>query len=102
MTHSVRVHPDAKAELRAACDYYRAIDPDLARRLVAQTAAAVRYLREFPQASPVLFEDYRHVVLPQFPYMLIYAVTGRVVSVVAILHVRRDPAWIQHQVVDRV
>ena len=97
----VRVHPDARRELREARDYYNNIDTDLAVRMIEEHAVALRYIAGFPKAGAPLFDSYRHVVLPHFPYLIAYAVTSRSVNVLAVFHVRRDPDWMRRQLDSR-
>lgn len=97
----IRVHPEAKRELRQARDYYKGIDSDLAVRMLEDHAVALRYISGFPEAGAPLFDAYRHVVLPHFLYLIAYAVTSRTVNVVAVFHVRRDPDWMSRQLDSR-
>jgi len=99
---SIRVHPEAIGELRQARDYYRDIDPDLAKRLLAENDIAARYVESFPLAGSPLFEVYRHVILPHFPYMLVYTPEGQSVMILAVFHLRREPEWMIRQLEDRV
>ena len=101
MRFPVRVHPEARRELRQACDYYKDIDPDLAMRMLREHAVALRYIAGFPEAGAPLFDSYRHVVLPHFPYLIAYAVTAHSVNVLAVFHVRRDPDWMHRQLGSR-
>lgn len=97
----VSVHPAASVELEQAQDYYAEIDPDLAIRLLAEHDTAIAYIRSFPEAGPWLFRPYRHVVLPSFPYMIVFRHRDGAVRVLAIMHLRRDPQWVEHAVAGR-
>jgi len=97
----VSVHPEARRELLQARDYYRDIDPGLAVRMLNEHDVAMRYIAGFPEAGSPLFDSYRHVVLPHFPYLIAYAVTTHSVNVLAVFHVRRDPNWMRRQLDSR-
>ena len=86
------IHPEAKEELRQARDYYRSIDPSLAKRLLNEHNVALHYIRDFPNAGSPLFGAYRHVVLPHFPYMIVYLVANSVINVLTVVHLKRNPA----------
>ena len=101
MRHPVHFHQDARRELGEARDYYRDIDPSLATRFIAETDVSIRYIAGFPEAGAPLFDQYRHVVLPHFPYMLVYEIRGETIGVLAVLHVRRDPDWMKQQLAGR-
>ena len=101
MRYAIRVHPEAQRELREARDYYRDIGVDLAVRLLRENDIALRYVAGFPEAGAPLFEIYRHVVLPHFPYILVYTVIPMTVNVLAVFHARRDPVWMRRQLTIR-
>ena len=97
----VHVHPEARRELHQAQGYYRDIDPELAIRMLHENDVALRYIAGFPEAGAPLFDSYRHVVLPHFPYLIAYSVTTHTVNVLAVFHVRRDPIWMRRQLGSR-
>jgi len=101
VTAIVRIHPEAKVDLRQARDYYRDIYRELALRLLEEYNVAVHYIRGFPNAGSPLFESYRHVVLPHFPYMVVYQVVDEIIYILAVTHLRRDPVWMKRELVNR-
>ena len=54
-----------------------------------------------PESGAILFEAYRRVLLQRFPYMLVYLVGGDRIDALAVVGVRRDPAWIEATVSER-
>jgi len=99
---AVRIHPQAKEELRLARDYYWDIDPGLAVRLLGEHDIALRYIMDFPNAGSLLFSSYRHVVLPHFPYMIIYLVIDDLIYVLSLVHTHRDPEWMKRTLDNRI
>jgi hypothetical protein len=65
--HTLRFHPAFDDDAEAAFQYYNEIDSRLRARLQERITRSYRVIRRFPHASSVLFDDYRHVVLPPFP-----------------------------------
>jgi plasmid stabilization system protein ParE len=61
----------------------------------ADLRAALDLVDVFPFLGAAVFEDYRHVPLRVFPYMVVYRVVGEAVRVLAVVHTRRDPTRIQ-------
>lgn len=55
----------------------------------------------YPESGAPLFEAYRRVLLKRFPFMLVCSVSGERIEVLALIGVRREPAWIKVQVGDR-
>lgn len=42
----------------------------------------------------ILFESFRRVPIKRFPYMAVYLVGDDRIDVLALINIRRDPAWI--------
>ena len=61
----------------------------------------MRFIGNYPAAASLIFEEYRHVVLPHFPYTIVYQINGSIVDILAFLPVKRDPAWMKKQLSSR-
>ncbi len=96
-----RTHVGVEADVIEVFDYYRAISPELPEQFLGRLRQSLDFVEHHPLAGGPLFESYRHVVLRRFPYMIVYAVTDETVDVLAAIHVRRDPAWIEAEVTGR-
>lgn len=94
-------HPGVEEDLDAIVAYYRERDPALPGRFRTRLMEQVERIELFPESGAVLFETYRRVLLNRFPYMAVYLVGGDRLDVLAVLHARRDPAWIEATVSDR-
>lgn len=81
----------AAMELKAAIDYYKAIDAPLALRLVDEVEAAIRRMREYPEAWPLWEGAFRKCRVRIFPYALIYALSDRPLLIVAFAHLKQRP-----------
>ena len=86
-----RFHEFAELELIEAIAQYDAKAEGLGDRLLAEVRAAVGYIEEFPDSSPVNESDVRRKVLVKFPYDLFYVVTTSEVVVLSVAHERRRP-----------
>jgi len=88
----VRFRSVAESEIAEAVAWYHARNPAAARRLTAAIDATVEVTaidpERFPRVSPTL----RRVAIPEFPYRLYFRVFPDVISIVACVHVRRDPS----------
>ena len=94
MTSSVRLTPEAEADIRDAYDWYEAIQAGLGDRFLAAVTDGLDYMAEWPEASPVVHEEIRRTLLQTFPYGLFYVLEEEVVIVLGCFHARRDPsAW---------
>lgn len=102
MTRRVFVfHPGVEDDLAAIYDHYEQFDPALLSRLEARLDEQLERIEMFPESGLILFESYRRVLLKRFPYMAVYLVGANRIDVLAVVAVRRDPAWIKTTVSGR-
>jgi plasmid stabilization system protein ParE len=82
-------------DLAAIYDHYEQFDLALLSRFVARLDEQVERIQMFLQSGAIRFESYRRALLKRFPYMAVYLVGANQIDVLAIVAVRRDPAWIE-------
>lgn len=61
----------------------------------------VERIELFPESGAILFESYRRAPLKRFPYIAVYVVGVDRLELLAVLDVRRDPAWIEATIATR-
>jgi toxin ParE1/3/4 len=88
---TARFHELAAAELDEAVAYYDTKADGLGSRLLAEVRAAVVYVEEFPEASPIIERAVRRKVLVKFPYDLFYILAASEVVVLSVAHESRRP-----------
>jgi len=92
---SVRLHPDAFAELNAAFQWYEEKTPGLGREFLDEVDNALAVIRETPTTWPV-FDDssgVRRFLLHRFPFGVLYHEQPSSIYVIAIMHLRRRPGY---------
>jgi plasmid stabilization system protein ParE len=85
----------AELDIELAVDWYADISTEVALRFVNAVDAALRGIRDAPNASPSWgrTRSVRKRRVRAFPYALIYRVLPDEVNVVAVPHLRRGPGW---------
>lgn len=96
-----RDHVGVHRDLAEAVAYYQQEAPEQVNRLLDLFEQRVGFLARYPFTHPFLFEDFRHVVLTPFDYMVVYAVEEETIDVLALLHAKRGPEHLQQEVRDR-
>ncbi|MCL2468423.1 MAG: type II toxin-antitoxin system RelE/ParE family toxin [Micrococcales bacterium] len=96
MTLNQREDPQARAELRAAANWYD--DPATGQELLDASLEARRSIAAMPNAWPKVADWDREPVVRRkrftgFPYGVIYYVSGNEVVIVAYAHERRRPGY---------
>ena len=91
----VSFHPEARAELLAAVEYYEEQAPGLGGHLVDEVERAVEFVAGQPELGSPLDKSrgLRRWMLRRFPYYLIYRVEESTALVLALAHQRRRPGY---------
>ena len=90
---SVRFHPDAIAEAKAAYEWYAERNPSAANAFIAALDRAVSQIVESPERWPMHQHRTRKILLRRFPYSVIYRITESAIQVIAVAHGRRRPGY---------
>lgn len=95
----VELHPEARAELRAAAIWYDEQRPGLGDELVAEVSSMLESIGEVPasfqiwpgtSAAPM---SIRRAVMKRFPYVVAFEVHAEHTLVLAIAHAKRRPLY---------
>lgn len=89
----VEIDDEAKLELRRAREWYAARSESAAERFEEEIVQAVDILAEEAETFAVYEGETRRKLLPTFPYALVFEVIDEVVFIVAIAHLKREPAY---------
>jgi plasmid stabilization system protein ParE len=90
---SVRFHPSAIAEAKAAHDWYAKRNPSAAEAFVTALDDAINVIRKGPTRWPRHAHGTRKYLLRRFPYAVIFRVTDATIQVIAVAHGRRRPGY---------
>ncbi len=99
------VRPEASADVEAAAEWYEREGVGLGAEFIRAVAVCMSAIRRWPTAYRVAFPELepsvRRALVRRFPYSVYYVTTDAGTSVLACLHLRRDPEAIRRQVVGR-
>ncbi len=92
----VSFHRFARAELLDGVRFYEEKAPGLGTSFLNQVEEGIQRISSHPESAPVIVEPLRKLVLPTFPYNIIYHQSPNGIRIVAIAHQRREPKyWIK-------
>jgi toxin ParE1/3/4 len=95
----VELHPEARAELRAASVWYDEQRAGLGEELLDEVSSILERIGERPASFPVwpgtsaVPSPIRRAVLGRFPYVVAFEVHAQHVLVLAIAHAKRRPLY---------
>ena len=100
-THFV-IHPDAETDIQEAHGWYEDRSIGLGERFLHSVGEAFAAIRETPQRFPRVYDEpdlsIRRALIEGFPYgaFFIWDENRGIISVIACMHVRRDPRrWLR-------
>jgi len=93
VTHELRVHPEAHREFNDAIDYYERRSSGLGSIFTNEVDAGFARIREHPEAGRQVGKRTRRLVLPKFPYSLIYETREDCLMILAVAHHRKRPHY---------
>lgn len=86
-------HPEAETEFLAAIDWYEERSVGWGTDFAAEIHAAIQRAIAMPLAWPRIDGDIRRVLAHRFPYGVLYAIDGRSIYILAVMHLRRQPDY---------
>ena len=94
---SVEFHPEAAEEFLAAARYYERQAENLGIDFIAAVERASQRLTTFPESGHPFGARLRRVLVPRFPYGLLYRVALDRILIVAVAHLHRRPGYWRHR-----
>jgi plasmid stabilization system protein ParE len=89
----VRLHPEARAELVAARNWYYERSPLSSVAFAHAVDQAVSRIRTAPNMYPFADHGTRKLVLQRFPFNIYYRVAETEILIVAVAHQKRRPGY---------
>lgn len=93
MSLSVEFHPDAQEDLYGAMDWYNNERAGLGSTFVTAVERTVQTVAASPMVGSSVGKELRRILVPTFPYSVIYAVEEQRLWIVAVAHFRRRPTY---------
>ena len=90
---STRIHPAALEEAEAATEWYRRRSVRAAGMFLDELDRAIERVGDHPGQFPEYAFGTRRLVLPRFPYLVVFRETGAGVEILAVAHGRRRPGY---------
>ena len=89
----IAFHADAAEEMQAAAAYYEEQQQGLGETFLNEIEEGLRRIQQFSRLWPIYEGEYRRYLLRRFPFGIIYRVDPEEILVIAVAHLRREPAY---------
>ena len=83
----------AERELNEAAEYYQRESPAPSATFLAEVEHTCTQITEYPDAAPAVLGVIRRRLLRRFPYALLYRLHGDTVRILAVMNLKRRPAY---------
>ena len=84
----------AELEMEQAVAFYDLQEIDLGLEFLNEVEQSVQRIVKFPEAWSAITKRTRRCSVNRFPYSVIYSVQNDVITIIAVMHHRRDPqSW---------
>ena len=93
MSLAVEFHPDAQEDLYWAMDWYNAERAGLGNVFVAAVERTAQMAANAPLLGSFVGKELRRVLVPAFPFAIVYAVEPQTLWIIAVAHFRRRPTY---------
>ena len=86
-------NPIARQELADAAQYYELESPGLGVAFVGEVERCCASIMEQPESGRTILGFVRRRLIARFPYAVLYTLRPNVVRVVAVMNLKRRPAY---------
>lgn len=86
-------HPAALSEYSEAVEFYAERRLEIAQRFINAVENTIFKIVESPTRWPVIDEDIRRCLTPQFPYGILYTIQDNFILILAVMHCSREPGY---------
>src|SRR5688500_3558763 len=94
----VKLHPEARVDLREGKAFYRRRNPLAAVAFALDIDMAISRITEAPLRYPQGEHGTHEFTLPwRFPYTLVYRIKGNLIVIVAVAHQSKEPGYWHHR-----
>jgi toxin ParE1/3/4 len=89
----VQVHPQAKAEIKVAFDWYWQRSESAALGFDAAWRETISELRRVPRAFAQYLRGTRRAIVERYPYSIVFRELPRKIQIIAVAHAKRRPGY---------
>lgn len=93
MSYAFVNRPAVSLDIFNAVDYYKNINPKLAKQFLFRIREAKTYIAKSPLGFQIKYKEVRTLLLKQFPYHIHYIIdeTRKQIVILAIIHAYKNP-----------
>ena len=82
---------EAKQDVQDSAEYYKNIDPELAKDFLAKNEALMARIEEAPEQFPKVYKTVRRGLVKRFPYMVLFIMKPVENVIIGVFHQSSNP-----------
>jgi hypothetical protein len=90
---SLRFLKEAVDEFAEAVKYYNSERPGLGFELASEIRKALKRIKKFRNAWPVVSSGVRRCLVGRFPFAILFSIESATIVIIAIMHMKRKPGY---------
>jgi plasmid stabilization system protein ParE len=93
MSYTFVIRPAVRADIINPTNYYKNINPKLAKQFLYRLREAKAYIARTPRRFQIKYKEVPTLLLKQFPYHIHYLIddTQKLIIILAIIHAYKNP-----------
>ena len=80
------IHPDAAADIAEQAAYYASKEAGLGQAFLDEIDASIEMIMAMPEAFPERRRNLRMLVLPRFPFSVLYRIQNQILQILVVRH----------------
>ena len=93
---------EAEEDILSAHDWYESKRAGLGADFELCLEASLERIQLFPESCPIKYRNCRLGLISHFPYGVIYTISEKMIIVIAVFHLKRNPKSITSQISKRI
>ena len=89
----IEFHPEAEDEFTSAAQFYERQTEGLGLDFITTVQRTYERLLESPASGPPFGRRLRRLLVPKFPFGLLYRVEPERIYIIAVMHLHRQPGY---------
>ena len=89
--YELELKEEAISDIQEAFEWLSEEEAEWGEAFLEEVDEAETIITRMPEAFPNKYKDYREYNLDRYPYVVIYSIKGKKVTVFSVFHTSRDP-----------
>lgn len=96
MSYTIKFRSEARDDYKEAIAYYDSFSNQIGDKFIATIDIVLDRLKIFPFSYPILEQEVRKAVVPNYPYVLLYFIETTTITIISVFNTKQNPTkWLE-------